>query len=75
MRRIEAGAGEFEDAAELEIIADDLSEEGRVRFGGIGAGSEVGNGDARLGLAEAGAGTKPWRLGRSEAAAQKKHSN
>src|SRR5712664_3983385 len=29
--RVEAGAGDFENAGELEVVADDLGEKGRVR--------------------------------------------
>src|SRR5690349_12290200 len=38
LRRVETWAWDFQDAAELEIVADDLSEKGRVGFGGVGAG-------------------------------------
>ncbi len=63
--RIEAGAGDLEDAGELEIVADDLGEKGRVGFRGVGTGSKVRNGHARLvGVAETCACAKPsLRLG------------
>ncbi len=46
---IHAGADEFEDAAEGEVVAHDLGEEGGVRFRGVGAGAEIGDGDAGFG--------------------------
>ena len=62
MRRIETGADEIEDAAELEIVADDLSEECGMVFGGVGARSKIGNGEARFFYAETGAGLEPRLL-------------
>src|SRR6266478_1016598 len=44
--RIEAGAGKLNYAAELEVIAHDLSEKGSVRFRRIGARREVRDGEA-----------------------------
>jgi len=60
LRRIEAGARDFEDAAELEIVADDLGEEGSVGLGSIRARRKIGDGHARLvGVAETSACAKP----------------
>jgi hypothetical protein len=56
---IEARADQIEDAAELEVVAHYLSEEGGMRFDGVGARDEVGNGEAGLLSVQAGAGTKP----------------
>ncbi|GAC1628231.1 MAG: hypothetical protein NVS9B13_25810 [Candidatus Acidiferrum sp.] len=62
--RIKAGADEFDDATKLQIVSNDLSEESGVRLGGVGAGSEVGDGDAGfIGVAETGARAKPVALG------------
>src|SRR5438270_3542929 len=73
-RRIEARAGEIEDAAELQVVADDLGEERGVRFCGVGAGREVGDGQARLGLAKASARAEPV-LARSATAGQQNDSS
>jgi hypothetical protein len=59
LRGIEAGADEIENAAELQVVADDLREKLRVRFGGVNLRSEIGDGYARLFDAEASAGLKP----------------
>jgi hypothetical protein len=48
LRRIEAGARNFENAGELKVVADNLGEEGSVGLGGVSAGGEVGDGDARF---------------------------
>jgi len=59
LRGIKAGTDEVEDAAELQVVANYLREELRVRFGVIGARREIGDGHAWLLDAEAGAGAKP----------------
>jgi hypothetical protein len=59
LRRVEAGAGDFENAGELEIVADDLGEEGGVGFGGVGTGNEVRDGDAGFVGVHADCGTEP----------------
>ena len=59
LRRIETGASEFEDAAELEIVADNLSEKRSVGFRRIGARGEVGDGQARFIGVHADRGPKP----------------
>src|SRR5262249_32253359 len=57
---VEARADEFEDAGELKIVADDLREESGMSVGVVGAGSEVGGRDTRLGdVAKASAGAEP----------------
>src|SRR6266851_9154990 len=58
-RGVEAGADEIDYAAELQVVADDLGEKLRVRFGGITAWSKIGDGHAGLFDAEAGADVKP----------------
>src|SRR5712675_934789 len=60
---IEAGADEIDDTTELQVVADDLGEELRMRLGGIFARGEIGNGQARLFYAEAGAGGEPGLCG------------
>ena len=60
---IEAGADEIDDAAELEVVADDLGEELRMWLGGIFARGKIGNGQARLFYAEAGARGEPGLCG------------
>src|SRR5712671_3322882 len=59
---IEAGADEIHDAAELQVVADYLGEELRMRLGGVLARGEIGYCQARLFYAEAGAGTEPILL-------------
>ena len=60
LRRVEAGTGEFQDATELKVLANDLSKERRVRFGGVRARREIGDGNARLiYITEAGACSEP----------------
>ena len=60
LRRIEAGAGELENSAELEVIAHELCKEGGVRLGGVRAGSKVRYCQARfVRVAEASACAKP----------------
>lgn len=66
---IEAGAGEIEDATELQVVANDLCEKSGMRFCGVGTRRGVGHGNARFGLAKAGAGPNPI-LGRGGSAAQ-----
>ena len=63
--RIEAGADEVDDTAELEVVTDNLGEERGVIFGLVGAWGEVGDGEAGLFVAEAGAGAEPF-LGRGD---------
>ena len=55
----EARADELDDAGEGEIVADDLGELLCMRFGAVGAGAEVGNGDADFVRAETSGGVKP----------------
>jgi hypothetical protein len=57
--RIEAGAGEIEDAREGEVVADHIGEEASMGLGGVRARSEIGNGDAGLFDAEPSASTEP----------------
>ena len=59
LRRIKTRADQFEDAAELEIVADDLSEQGGMILGLIRAWSEVGDCDTRLFESQAGTGFDP----------------
>src|SRR6266436_9128366 len=59
LRRIETGARNFENAAELEVVTDDLGEERGVGFGGVGARNEIGDGDAGFVGVHADCGTKP----------------
>ena len=59
---IEAGAGEFENAGEGEVVADDGGEESGMRLGGVGFGGEVRDGDARFLLPDAGADAEPVAL-------------
>jgi len=63
LRRIEAGADEIKDAAELEIVADDLSEKSGMIFGGVRARCEIGDGEAGFFDTETGAGLEPGLLG------------
>src|SRR5277367_1047074 len=62
LRGIEAGADKFDDAAEGEVVADDLGELLGVRLGGVGARAEIGDGDAEFLDAEACAGAEPGFL-------------
>src|SRR5882762_7987521 len=55
---VEAGADEIHDAAELQVVPDDLGEELRMWLGGILVRSEIGYCQARFVYAEAGAGTR-----------------
>ena len=59
MGRIEARTRDFQDAAELEVVADDLGEEGSVGFGEVGARREVSDGYARFVGIHADRGAKP----------------
>jgi len=59
LRRVKAGAGKFEYAAELKVVANNLSEEGSVRFGGVGARAEVGEGHTGFYLTEPRSGADP----------------
>src|SRR5712675_898496 len=59
---IEAGADEIHDAAELQVVADDLGEELRMWLGGVLAGGEIGYRQTRFVYTEAGAGTEPILL-------------
>ena len=56
---IKAGADEINDAGEGEVVADDGSEEGGVGVGFVGARNEIGDSDARLLHADAGASAEP----------------
>jgi hypothetical protein len=59
LRGIKAGADKLDDAAELQVVANDLREELRMGFGIIGARCEIGNGHAGLVYAEASTARKP----------------
>jgi hypothetical protein len=59
---IKAGTDEIEDAAEGEVVANDLRELGGVSFGIIVARTEVGDGEANFFYAEARAGAEPGIL-------------
>ncbi len=56
---IEAGTDDIENATEGEVVANYAGEERAVSGGFRGFGSEIGNGDAGLFCADAGAGAKP----------------
>lgn len=56
--RIKVWAGELQDAGEGEVIADDAGEENSVRLIGIRFGCEIGDGNTRPILAEAGSGAE-----------------
>src|SRR5271165_2561444 len=68
LRGIKAGRDQVENAGEGQVVADDLSEHRDVGLGRIGAGSEVGNGDAGLIDPETGASAEPtlFLLGEGE---------
>ncbi len=68
LRRIKAGGDKVENAGEGEVVANHLGEERGVRLGRVGSHHEVGNGDAGLFDAEAGAGAEPtlFLLGQGE---------
>jgi len=57
--RIKAGAGDLENAAELEIVTNDLGEEGGVGFGGVGARNEIGDGDTLFCLSQPSGNSDP----------------
>src|SRR6266481_1454908 len=78
LRGIEAGTDEVEDAAELQVVANYLREELRVRFGVIGARREIGDGHAWLFGAEAGATPEPilrGSLAREKQQAERENTN
>ncbi len=75
LRRIEAGAGELENAAKLEVIAHDLSEKGSVRFRSIGARREVRDGQAGLVGIHADRGAKPILRRRRSPAESENHQD
>jgi len=75
LRRVEAGAGDFENAAELDVVTDDLGEKGSMGLGRIGASGEVGDGDAGfISVAKSGSGTEP-SLGLSKRHLSRKREN
>jgi hypothetical protein len=78
LRGIETGADEIENAAELEVVANDLGEELRVRFCGVVARREIGDGYARLFDTEASARAEPILRGcltREKQQAEREYTN
>src|SRR2546423_8070307 len=62
LRRIKAGADEVKNAAELQVVANNLRKELRMRFGVIPSWRKVSDRHARLGdVAKPSSLTKPWR--------------
>jgi hypothetical protein len=62
LSRIEAWTDEIEDAAEGEVIANDLRKLGGMSFGIVVARTEVSDGEANFFYAEARAGAEPGIL-------------
>jgi len=60
--RIEAGTDDVKDAAEAEVVANDLRELAGMSFGGVSLRREISDGDTRFFDAKAGARAEPILL-------------
>jgi len=73
--RIEAGTDDVKNAAEAEVVANDLRELAGMSFGGVGLRCEISHGDTRFFHAKAGAGAEPILLLRPRGTSSREEAN